>query len=116
MKQRMVEKLINECAALYDSIPMEELNVWNYFVSVNNIVSDYEGLECLMNLNFSNGGITNGICVITDWEPGALVFQSDDGSIPKMRVVFPEEYEDFMGALEPIFTAEYPSISEDQDC
>ena len=115
MNAKTLEKIINECSNLYDTLPPEQLSTWNVFVSANNIAAKYDNVECMMNLTFGNGDVTQGICVITDWEPGALLLQSDDGSIPKLRVVFPEEFAEIMLMLEPIFTAEYPPVPKEQD-
>ena len=114
MDQRIAMKIMDECGDLFDTLSDEELTTWNYLIAVNNIVSRYKGVHCLMHLNFANGNITQCMCVITDWEPGAIALQSDDGDLPKIRVVFPEEYSDFMKDMEPIFDAKYPKFSEEQ--
>ncbi len=115
MEQKIVMKIIEECGDLYDTLPNEQLTMWDYFVNVNNIVGRYDGVDCLININIENGNMTKGICVITDWKPGALAFQSDEGELPKMRVVYPEEYMEFMMSLEPILDAKYPAIPGDQE-
>jgi cell division protease FtsH len=108
-----IKKIIDECDKLFDELSDEELTTWNYLIGVNNIIYHYKGMDCLMHFNFANGNITQCICVITDWKPGALVFQSDDGNLPKMRIVFPEEYIEFMKSMEPIFDVDYPDFPED---
>jgi hypothetical protein len=115
MKQKIAMKIIDECGNLFDTLPSEELTTWNYLIEVNNIVSHYKGVDCLMHLNFANGNVTQCMCVITDWEPGAIALQSDDGDLPKMRVVYPEEYIDFMKEMEPIFDAKYPKFPDKQE-
>ena len=91
MIDKTTMKLIEEFEKLYD-IPAEKFTTWNFLVSVNEIVGRHENLDCLIHTNFINGNITQALCVITDWEPGAIVFQAEDGEIPKLRIVFPEEY------------------------
>lgn len=115
MEQRIVKKIMDECEALFDTIPNEQFTTWNFLVNVNRVVSEHEGIDCLMNVTFDNGGVGKALCVITDWNPGALAFQSDDGELPKMRVVFPEEYAAFMEEVEPIFEAQYPAFPKDQE-
>jgi len=105
---------MNECEKLYDILSDDEFTTWNFLNEVNKIVSKYNGLDCLMNFNFVNGNIVQCICIITDWIPGALVFQSDDGDIPLMRIVFPEEYADFMGKVQHLFDFDYPKIPKEQ--
>ena len=112
MEQKIAMRLMDECENLFDTLPDAELTTWNYLVKVNNIVSHYKGIDCLMHLNFANGNVTQCMCVITDWEPGAIAFQSDNGELPKLRLVLPEEYIDFMKEMEPIFDVKYPKLSE----
>lgn len=114
MEQKDAMKIMDECKNLIDTLSDEELTTWNFLVEVNNIVSKYKGVDCLMNVNFANGNVTQCICVITDWEPGAIVFQSDDGELPLMRAVFPEDYIDFMKDMEPIFDIKYPELPEEE--
>lgn len=115
MELRKIEKLMNEWDKLIDTMNDEEFNTWNVFMAINHVASELQGLDCLMNMTFSNCVITQGICVITDWKPGAVVFQSDNGDIPKMRIVFPEEYVEFMKKVEPLFDVEYPEFPKEQE-
>lgn len=115
MTSKRALKIIKLIENLFDTLPDEQLSPWNFFVEVNNIVSQQDGIDCLININFANGGVTQGICVLTDWEPGAVVLQSDDGSMPKLRVVFPEEYVSFMEYMRPIFEAQYPEFPKEQE-
>ena len=114
MEIKKIKKIIDECGELFDELSDEELTTWNFISEVNNIVSKHKNLDCLTNFNFANGNIIQCMCIITDWKPGALVFQSDDGDLPTMRVVYPEEYGEFMKKMESVFNAEYPKIPEDQ--
>lgn len=114
MEVKRLKKIIDECGKLFDTLTDEELTTWNFLNEVNNIVSKYEGIDCLINYNYANGSIIQCMCIITDWNPGALVFQSNDGDIPVMRVVFPEEYVEFMSKVEHIFNSDYPEIPADQ--
>lgn len=114
MEVKKITKLIDECGALFDTLSDEELTTWNFIKEVNDIVAKYKGIDCLTNFNFANGNIIQCMCIITDWQPGALVFQSDDGNIPIMRLVYPEEYEEFMNQVQPIFNSEYPKIPDEQ--
>ena len=114
MEVKKIIKIISECEKLYDILTDEELTTWNFLNEVNNIISKYKGIDCLINFNFANGTIVQCMCIITDWQPGALVFQSDDGNIPIMRLVYPEEYEEFMNQVQPIFNSEYPKIPDEQ--
>ena len=113
MNQKTALKIMDECGELFDSLSNEELTTWNFLVCVNNIVSKYKGIDCLMHVNFANGSVTQCMCVITDWDPGAIAFQSDDGNLPEMRLIFPEEYVSFMKEMEPIFNTKYPEIPEE---
>ena len=115
MEQKTAMKIMDECGNLFDTLSDNEFTTWNFLREVNNIVSHYKGVDCLMHLNFANGGITQCMCIITDWQPGAIAFQSDDGEIPKMRVIFPEDYADFMSKMAPILDAEYPEFPTDQE-
>lgn len=114
MQQKTVMKIVDECEDLLDRLSDEELTTWNLLVNINSIVSKYKGIDCLMHLNFANGNVTQCMCVITDWEPGAIAFQSDDGEFPRMRLIYPEEYIDFMKEMEPIFDIKYPTFPEEQ--
>ncbi|MBE6160321.1 MAG: hypothetical protein E7157_04675 [Lactobacillales bacterium] len=114
MEIKKITEIINECDLLFDTLSNEELTTWNFLKEVNNIVSKYKGIDCLTNFNFANGNIIQCMCIITDWQPGALVFQSDNGDIPMMRLVYPEEYVEFMNKIQPIFDSDYPDIPEDQ--
>ncbi len=114
MEQKTVIKIMDECGNLFDTLPDKELTTWNFLVGINNIVSNYKEIDCLIHSNFANGIITQCICVITDWKPGAIAFQSDEGELPKMRVVYPEDYIDFMKDMEPIFEVKYPEFPVDQ--
>ena len=113
MEQRTAMKIMEECDNVLDALPDEEFTTWNFLVQLNSIVSKYKGVDCLMHLNFANGNVTQCMCVVTDWKPGAIAFQSDDGEMPRVRVVYPEEYVDFMNEVEPIFDTEYPPFPED---
>ena len=114
MEVKKITKIMDECGSLFDTLSDEELTTWNFINEVNNIVSKYEGIDCLTNFNFANGKIIHCMCIITDWQPGALAFQSDNGDIPMMRLVYPEEYAEFMSKVEPIFNTDYPEIPADQ--
>lgn len=115
MEQKTAIKIMKTCGNLFDTLSDQELNTWNFLIEVNNIVSHYSGIDCLMHLNFANGNVTQCMCVITDWKPGAIAFQSDDGELPKMRLIFPEEYITFMKEMEPIFDAKYPIFPTEQE-
>ena len=115
MEQKMVLKIMEECGELYDTLPDDASATWTFFIKVNEIVSKYKGVDCLMHVNFANGGVTQGMCVITDWKPGALAFQSDDGVLPKIQLIFPEDYVSFMEEIEPIFEVQYPEFPKDQE-
>ena len=115
MEQKLALKLMDECGNLFDTLSDEEFTTWNFLREVNNIVSQHKNIDCLMHVNFANGGITQCMCVITDWQPGAIAFQSDDGDIPKMRLIFPEDYVAFMKEMMPIFEAKYPEFPKDQE-
>ena len=54
------------------------------------------------------------MCIITDWQPGALVFQSYNVDIPMMRLVYSDEYTKFMNEVGPIFNTDYPEIPVDK--
>ena len=114
MEQKIVKKIMDDCENLFETLSYEELNTWNFLIEVNNIVSNYKGIDCLMHLNFANGSVTQCMCVITDWKPGAIAFQSDDGELPKMRLIFPEEYITFMTEMEPIFDTKYPVFPNEE--
>lgn len=114
MEAKKVINIMNQCGELFDTLSDEELTTCNFLKEVNNIVSKYEGVDCLTNTNFANGNIIQCMCIITDWTPGALVLKSDDGSIPKAHLVYPEEYAEFMKKIDPIFNSDYPKISEEQ--
>lgn len=105
---------MDECGRLFDILSDEELTTWNFINEVNNIVSKYEGIECLTNFNFANGKIIHYMCIITNCKPGALAFQSDNGDIPMMRLVYPEEYAEFISKVEYIFNTDYPKIPAEQ--
>ncbi len=115
MKQEIALKLLDECERLLDDIPAEKLSVWTLFANVNSIVARYETVECLIHINFVNGTATQGMCILTDWEPGALALQSDEGEIPRIRLIFPEEYVDFMKEMSKILDVKYPTFPEEQD-
>lgn len=115
MEQKTAMKIMDECGNLFDTLPDEELTTWNFLIGVNNIVSHYKDIDCLMHLNFINGNVTQCMCVITDWKPGAIALQSDDGDLPKIRVIFPEDYIDFMKKMESIFDAKYPEFPAEQE-
>lgn len=114
MEAKKITKLVAECEVLFDTLSDEELTTWNFLREINNIVTKYKGIDCLTNFNYVNGNITQCMCIITDWQPGALVFQSNDGDIPIMRVVYPEEYIEFMEKMESLFNFEYPEIPKEQ--
>ena len=114
MDQKIAMKIMNECGDLFNILPDEKFTTWNFLIEVNNIVSQYKGIDCLMHLNFANGGVTQCMCIITDWQPGAIAFQSDDGELPRMRIIYPEEYISFMKEMMPILDAKYPEFPADQ--
>ena len=114
MEQKTAKKIMDDCGNLFETLSYEELDTWNFLIEVNKIVSNYKGVDCLMHLNFANGNITQCMCVITDWKPGAIAFQSDDGELPKMRLIFPEEYVVFMKEMEPIFDTKYPAFPNEE--
>lgn len=115
MKEELVLKLIDECERLFDEIPAEKLTVWTLFANINSIASQYDEVECLIHINFANGTATQGMCILTDWKPGALALQSDNGEIPKLRLVYPEEYLDFMKEMGSIMDVKYPDFPEEQE-
>mgnify|MGYP003302277776 CR=1 FL=1 len=112
MDAKLVHKIIDECKDMRDAFSDGQLTTWDFFVNVNEIVSEYadEGVECLMNVNFANGSVIQGLCVITDWQPGALAFQSDEGEAPHLQVIFPQDYEAFMESIKPFLFTEYPKF------
>ena len=110
MNPNIVLKIMDECGNLFDTLPDDRLTTWNFFIEVNNIVSKHKGVDCLMHINFLNGSIVQGMCVITDWKPGALVFQSDEGELPVARVIHPDEYESFMKEILKFIDANYPAL------
>ena len=112
MELNLIRDIIEECKSMRDMLPDSQNTLLDFFIGVDEIVSEYanEGVDCLMNINFKNGTVTQGLCLITDWEPGALAFQSDEGGPPEMRVIFPQDYESFMESVAPIFAAEYPKF------
>jgi len=114
MEVKKIKKIMNECGELFDILSDEELTTWNFLKEVNEIVSKYKEIDCLTNFNFANGNIIQCMCIITDWKPGALVLQSDNGDIPMIRLVYPEEYVEFMSKVEHIFNADYPEMPDDQ--
>lgn len=115
MKYETADKVINSMLAMLDKMSESEMNAWTMFVKANSVVSTFEELECLMNINFVNGSVSQGICVITDWTPGLIVLQSNDGELPKMYVVSPEETAKFMTEIEPLLEPKYPRIPHAQD-
>lgn len=114
MKEKIVRELIDECDRLLENIPVEQLSVWSIFANINSIASQYDNVDCLIHVNFANGSVTQGMCILTDWKPGALALQSDDGGLPKLRLVLPEEYAEFMAQMESIFDVQYPVFPKDQ--
>ena len=115
MESKLAIKIMEECGRLFDTLPDERFNTWDFLFEVHKIVSKYKGLDCLMNVSFGNGNITKALCVITDWKPGAIAFQSDDGKIPKIRVICPEEYKEFMTEAITILDPDYPEFPEEQE-
>lgn len=115
MEQKTAMKILKECGALIDTLPSERFTAWDFLVEANAIISKHKGVDCLMHVNFVNGNVMQCMCIATDWEPGAIVFQSDDGEVPMARIVYPEEYEDFMNEIKPIITADYPKMPEETD-
>lgn len=90
----------------------KELTVQDVFRRVNGIASKYEGLDCVVNTDTRNGKFRRGICVVTNRVDFAYVWQSDDGDLPKLRVVPPMEYDEFMESMKPLLDFKYPPISE----
>ena len=115
MKEKVISELIDECGRLLETIPTEQLSVWSMFANVNSIASQYDNVDCLIHVNFTNGRANQGICILTDWKPGALALQSDDGDIPKLRLIYPEEYVEFMEKMERIFDVQYPTFPDSQN-
>lgn len=114
MKQEIVEKLIDEYSELFELLPVQQMTSWTLFAKMNEIASRYENVDCLMHVNFANGAVTQGMCVFTDWKPGALALQSDDGKLPKLRIIAPDVYASFMGKMEHILEAQYPEFPKEQ--
>ncbi len=115
MTQEIALKLIDECERLFNEIPAEKLSVWTIFANINSIASQYDSIDCLIHINFANGQATQGMCILTDWKPGAVALQSDQGELPKPRIIFPEEYVDFMNEMENILEVKYPGFPEEQE-
>ncbi len=115
MKYETADKVINSMLEMLDKMTESEMNTWTMFVKTNSVVSTFEELECLMNINFVNGTVSQGICVITDWTLGLVVLQSDNGELPKLYVVPPEETAEFMTKIESLLEPKYPQIPHNQD-
>lgn len=108
MRAKTAQQIAAEISEIIDTIPEGKRNTWNFLVRVNDIVSHYTDVNCLMHMNFYNGNMVQSMCVITDGKPGLLVLQSDDGSLPYMRMVDPEATADFLQKIDPIIFPEYP--------
>ena len=115
MTVKTVNKLIDEYERILDELSIEHLTVWNIFTRINSIASNYENVDCFIHINFANGSATQGMCILTDWEPVALALQSDDGDVPKLRIICPEEFVSFMEEMDSILEVEYPVFPEEQD-
>ena len=83
---------------------------WDYLNAVNGIISEYDNLDCLINVNFGNGSVMQAFCLITDWTPGggAIALRSNDGEFPSFHIIYPEDYLDFIDEVKPIFDTDYP--------
>ena len=103
----MTARTAQKISADIDTIPEEKLTAWNVLVKTNDVVSKYKGVETLMHMNFVNGSMVRAMCVMTDWKPGLLVLQSEDGALPYLRAVDPEETAEFMEKIESLFNTQY---------
>ena len=117
MKEKTAEKIINSYAKEFDKLSNDELDLLSCFSLINKIAAKYEkeDVQTVMNITYSNGHPVCGICFVTDFHPGALLFQSDDDFAPKLRVVYPEETEEFMEQYGIFITGEYPELPEDDE-
>lgn len=112
MKAEVAIQLIDTISEMLNTIQASELNTWSLFVKTNSIVSTFDDLDCLMSINFANGLVCQGLCVITDGAPGLVVLKSDEGELPKVYTVSPEDTSKFMKSVEYILEPKYPELSE----
>ena len=116
MKQKTVIKIYEEYGKRFDELPDDRLDMLSCFNLINTIVSKYhkEEVNTLMNITYNNGNPVSGICFVTDFHPGGLLFQSTDNFAPKLRIIYPEEMNEFLDEYGNYIMAEYPEISDDE--
>lgn len=99
------EKILDKCTE-------KEINPSYLFSVINKIASNYKGIDTILNATYQNGALIQGICVVTDWEPGALIFQTEGGKLPHVRVLLEDEYTKFMIDNQEVFYPNIPEIPE----
>ena len=65
-----------------------------------------------MNIVYKNGKPYSGICFVTDFKPGGILFQSQKDLPPKVKLIFPDETEEFIKRYEVYLAPIYPEIEE----
>lgn len=114
LTMKILERLGNAVDDIANSLPEEtplEDASWD-FISIANKISEEEGVQCLINVNFFNGGVAQAFCLITDFEPygGAIALRSNEGEFPTLHIIYPEEFADFMSKTQCVFDKDYPEI------
>lgn len=109
MNINTINNIMDEYEKILDECDKNDLNTDYLFSMINKIASNYKNIDSILNVTYQNGVISQGICLITDWEPGALVFQSEDGKLLRIRVILEDEYNKFMLDNQEVL---YPNIPE----
>ena len=102
MKERTVLEIVelyNQCIDELD----DDIGVGESFKLINEIVSEFkeEGVYSVMSIVYKNENPHCGICFVTDFRPGDILFQSQKNLPPKIKLIFPDETEDFLKRYQP---------------
>ena len=88
--------------------------------TIKNIASKFEkeNVTCYTNLYYINGHPVEGICLLTDGEPGGIVYQTPQNdtetiALPVFQLIPPEEWDEWIDMYGNLFTPQFPPYTEE---
>lgn len=112
MKIQVIDEIIIKLAEQIE----ETDDLFAIFNKINTISTAYQNVFTRININYINGTAIQGICLVSDWKPGAIVFVSKEGERPYCKIIEPHEFFGFMDdTFYEIFEMEYPEYLFDEE-
>lgn len=121
MKYDTVIKIIDMMNKEVDKMTDKQILDLEYqFSKLKNIASkfEHENVFCYINLYYVNGQAKNGICLITDKEPGGITYYTPQNSperisLPVFQLVYPEDWDEWLKNYGTLFDPEFPPYTEE---